>query len=156
VKLFRNLFVINIVIACLLGCSSSPQRSSGVVKQYELAMEAYKAGRFSDAEPMLRRLLNQYPQFAEGWYRLGNLYVRSGQNEAAVTAFKECLRYDPNYTKAWHNLAFVHLKIAIEILDEGIAKAQPNSPDYNQLMQLKLSMLAVSSETSKENSDVKK
>src|SRR3954469_25071579 len=155
-KTSNILLFLNIFILALTSCSSTntSPKSNSVVAQYERSMEAYKAGRFSDAEPMLRKLLAQYPHFAEGWYRLGNLYVRSGQNEAALTAFKECLRYDSNFTKAWHNLSLVHLKIAISVLDEGIVQAKPNSPEYNQLVQLKLSMLTVGAENIKEVNDL--
>jgi len=135
----------------LVGCSTSTSSKKSIYAQYERAIDAYNEGRFSDAEPMLRKLLLEHPQFAEGWFRLGNLYVRTGQNEAAITAFKTCLRYDNDNTKAWHNLSLVHLKMGIAALDEGIARTVPDTPDYNQLFILKKAMIGVSSDTARVN-----
>ncbi len=142
--------VVLVSVSGLLGCASSSGSKLGLVSQYESAMVAYKEGRFSDAEPMLRKLLGQYPQFSEGWYRLGNLYVRSGQYDAALTAFKTCLHYDANNTKAWYNLSLVHVKMSVSILDEGISKLQPGSDDYIQLNKLRTAILTTTVNLSKE------
>jgi tetratricopeptide (TPR) repeat protein len=146
-KNFKLFIVINVFSWCLLACTSAPK--TGLVAQYELAMVSYRDGRFSDAEPMLRKLLEKYPQFAEGWYRLGNLYVRTGQYEAALTAFNECLRYDSHYSKAWYNLSLTHLKMSINILDQGLEQVQIGSEEYNQLQQLKSAMLATATSLNK-------
>ena len=146
---------LNLIFAffCLVlaGCSTSSSPKKPVYTLYEHAVDAYNEGRFSDAEPLLRKLLTDHPQFAEGWFRLGNLYVRTGQNEAAITAFKTCLRYDANHTKAWHNLSLVHLKMGVAALDEGIARTAPNTPDYAQLLALKRAMLGVSADAAQLN-----
>lgn len=145
---------LNLIIALsfivLAGCSATTSKKS-VYTQYEHAVDAYNEGRFSDAEPILRKLLAEHPQFAEGWFRLGNLYVRTGQNEAAITAFKTCLRYDANYTKAWHNLSLVHLKMGVAALDEGLARTAPDTPDYNQLLILKKAMIGISADAARAN-----
>ena len=138
-----------VVMCCvwLSGCTTSASKRS-VYSQYEQAVDAYNEGRFSDAEPLLRKLLKEHPQFAEGWFRLGNLYVRTGQNEAAITAFKTCLRYDASLTKARYNLSLVYLKMGVAALDEGIARTPIGSADNNQLIALKKALLGVNADGS--------
>lgn len=140
-------FVLLINCIGFSGCTTSASNKS-VYTKYEKAVDAYNEGRFSDAEPLLRKLLKEHPQFAEGWFRLGNLYVRTGQNEAAITAFKTCLRYDGDLTKARYNLSLVYLKMSVASLDEGIARAAIGSADYNQLVAFKKAVLSVNADKS--------
>lgn len=149
-----RLVALVLVMSCVgfSGCTTSASKKS-VYSQYEQAVDAYNEGRFSDAEPLLRKLLKEHPQFAEGWFRLGNLYVRTGQNEAAITALKTCLRYDADHSKARYNLSLVHLKMGIAALEEGIARAVNGSSDYHQLVALKKAMLSVTTDKSQANAE---
>lgn len=147
-----NRIVIFLLSIWLTSCASS----TNITSRYEMAMNAYQQGRFSDAEPNLRKLVAEYPHFAEGWFRLGNLYVRTGQNEAAIASFKECLQHDPNYAKAWHNLSLSYVKMAVAVLDEGLSKASMPQSDRESIAALKSTILDVGSEAvkTKKTSDV--
>lgn len=130
-------------IAGTIGCASKSSPNLKTFDQYERAMESYQAGRYADAEPQLLSLLAKFPQFSEGWYRLGNLYVRTGQYEAAINAYNTCLRYDSNFTKAWHNLSLVHLKVAVQVLEEGIQNNSADKESIEQLAKLRRAMLDI-------------
>lgn len=142
-------FVVAALLTVTAGCATKSSTELKTLDQYERAIEAYQAGRYADAESRLLSLLEKFPQFAEGWYRLGNLYVRTGQHEAAINAYNSCLRYDANFTKAWHNLSLAHLKVAIQVLEEGMRNNGDDRDATEQLAQLRRAMLEIGNHTTR-------
>lgn len=54
-------------------------------------------------------IVTVFPDDARAWFRLGTIYLRTGQYGAAQMACERALRIDPGMSKAQANLALAHL-----------------------------------------------
>ena len=84
-----------------------------------------------------RYLSARFPDYAAGWYALGNQYARRGDNESARRTYLEALRLSPRMVQAENNLgvvlerlgriedAMAHYRRALEI-DPQYADARNN------------------------------
>jgi tetratricopeptide (TPR) repeat protein len=64
-------------------------------------------GRADSARIHARLLVTRFPDFAAGWYALGNQYARGGENDSARAAYEEALRIAPRMMQAENNLGVV-------------------------------------------------
>jgi tetratricopeptide (TPR) repeat protein len=124
--------------ACLLmgGCvgmngpnfnpSVAPQPSLDV--RLERADVAYREARLTDAERMYREIIDQHPRLTEVWVRLGNIYTRQNQLDAAVRAYGHALQSDRHEGRAWYNLSVVYLKMALGTLEHASHALPQDSP----------------------------
>jgi len=55
----------------------------------------------------VRELLALTPDYAPGWYALGNLNVRADRPDSAVAAYRMAIRFDPKLAQAENNLGVV-------------------------------------------------
>lgn len=76
------------------------------------AREAYEARDWRTAERHYAVLAKEIPQEAEYWFRLGNIYARTGRPDLAVRAYRETLVRDADFAKAWFNMGIVQLRQA--------------------------------------------
>ncbi|HSP17593.1 MAG TPA: tetratricopeptide repeat protein [Thermoanaerobaculia bacterium] len=60
------------------------------------AAKAINAGKDADAEPLLKQAISADDKFAQAYYELGMLYVRSGKNADAKTNLEKYLELDPS------------------------------------------------------------
>jgi len=60
------------------------------------AIALAQQGKPSEAEPILRRLTDRYPQEAAPWNNLGNVQLELGKLEDAENCYHNALRIDPN------------------------------------------------------------
>lgn len=60
------------------------------------AIALAQQGKPSEAEPILRRLTERYPQEAAPWNNLGNVQLELGKLEDAENCYRNALRLDPN------------------------------------------------------------
>lgn len=60
------------------------------------AAKAINAGKDGDAEPLLKQAISVDEKFAQAYYELGMLYVRTGKNADAKTNLTKYLALDPN------------------------------------------------------------
>ena len=78
----------------------------------QLSREAERvlaAGRLADAGAAYIRVVTAFPDNAQAWFRLGTIYLRTGQYAAAQMACERALRFEPGMAKAQANLALAHL-----------------------------------------------
>jgi tetratricopeptide (TPR) repeat protein len=73
------------------------------------AERALAAGRLVDGGAAYVRIVTVFPDDAYAWFRLGTVYLRTGQYGAAQMACERALRLDPAMAKAQANLALAHL-----------------------------------------------
>jgi cytochrome c-type biogenesis protein CcmH/NrfG len=73
------------------------------------ADRALVAGRVLDAGAAYVRIATAFPDDARAWFRLGTIYLRTGQYGAAQYACERALRFEPSMAKAQANLALAHL-----------------------------------------------
>jgi len=76
------------------------------------ATAAYTSSNWSESEKYYSLLVTSPGQKPEYWYRLGNIYAFTNRPDAAVVAYREALRQNPELAEAWFNLGIVQLKQA--------------------------------------------
>jgi tetratricopeptide (TPR) repeat protein len=92
-----------------------------------------ESGMTDSAFVHVRKLLGAFPEYAAGWYALGNLHVRVDQPDSARLAYEEALRLMPNLAPAENNLGAVLERLGR--LDEALAhyrragEVQPGFPE---------------------------
>ena len=81
-----------------------------------------KTGRTEEAIELLRHVLQTWPDYAEGYHRLGFILLEAGRPQQAAECYRQALRLDPNFVGAHLNFG-----IALMLLDrtpEGIEQFQ--------------------------------
>lgn len=108
-----------------------PQSSSGatdLVAVEKNAEAAYRAQDWATSERLYVELTKATPAATEPWFRLGNIYARTGRIELAVKAYRETVIRDTKHTRAWHNMGVVQLRQAAQSFGELQKYAAPDDP----------------------------
>lgn len=133
-----------IFIVPLSGCATNTQGTAVQASEFERllarANAAYTEARFDDAERLLVEVTSRYPTIAPAWFRLGNVYYRTGRYPAAVRAYEQALLYDQNHVNAWHNLALTRIRQAEEIVERGLAMTSLEQPERQALAALRATL----------------
>lgn len=102
----------------------SPQSREGFAALTR-ALDHYQAGRFAEAESLLRTIIR--PDFVEAQLSLGNALFAQGKVDEAIACYKQVLRINPN-----HDMALDNLRIALQaqnkagrVAESGTAVLQP-------------------------------
>jgi cytochrome c-type biogenesis protein CcmH/NrfG len=113
----------------MAGCAAQGEKINySLDDQLKQADEAYSEARLDDAERIYLQIAKGHPDLSEVWFRLGNIYTREGQFDAAVRAYSTTLRLDSSDGRAWYNLSLVHTKRAVATLEDAIRTLPPDSP----------------------------
>lgn len=118
----RHLMIISVLVTCgLLGACRSTPPSLQLQSQRSVtaAQQAYHVGDLLSAEALLQRHLQLHGDDVDGWFLLGNIYLRTAQYPAAQRAYARASQLRPAQAEIWHNLALVHLRQATHVLLEG-------------------------------------
>ena len=75
---------------------------------YDLGLKAYEDKKMDSALCYLESVIKEKQTFADVYNILGLLYYGKSRFEDAITAFKQALRLNPNYTDAGLNLTIVY------------------------------------------------
>lgn len=90
-----------------------------------------KSGKTGEAEAMLTKLTQDYPELAEPWNNLAVLYAGKGELDKAREALETAVRQKPSYATALENLGDVQARQASQSyerarkLDTGNARLSP-------------------------------
>jgi Putative Zn-dependent protease, contains TPR repeats len=90
-----------------------------------------KSGKAGEAEAVLTKLTQDYPELAEPWNNLAVLYAGKGELDKAREALETAVRQNPNYATALENLGDVQARQAGQSyerarkLDAGNARLAP-------------------------------
>lgn len=136
-----NKSFITIIAVLMIGCASNSEQPEGLTPKQKISflLEAddyYKKGLLTQAEARYRKALEENPNIYEARLKLGNIYVRKGQLEAAVLAFERCIEIDPDQVRAWNNLALTRVMQATEVTREGVTVTDPRAPERKKLERL--------------------
>ena len=71
---------------------------------YYMGMLLNQAGRYAEALPMLKGALEINLGDADAWLELGHAYAGVGQHQDAIDAYKQVVRYVPDYVEAYQGL----------------------------------------------------
>lgn len=107
----------------------SPQNPLAGATVGTLQMEL---GDTAAAVATFERLLQQHPDYADGWFNLGFIHEKQDNVAEAERCFRRALERKPNHDRAWYGLALVlireeRLREAIDALKQNV-KLQPMSP----------------------------
>ena len=93
-----------------------------------LADEAYDREDWSLAEKYYRRLINQVPTDAYGYFRLGNVLMQFARVDNAINAYNQAIKRDPNHIRALKNRSLAYL-LSAELNLEGTVKILKSQND---------------------------
>jgi tetratricopeptide (TPR) repeat protein len=65
---------------------------------------------YSQAVKGLEQFVVESPDYADGWYLLGNAYFADNQRDKAQAAYLRCLEISPKFTKARYNLGIIYTR----------------------------------------------
>lgn len=136
-----------LLMTLLAGCASTPPpqpaaAAAPVQTQLQKADRALREARLTDAEVLYRSLIQTHPELPEVWLRLGNVYTRQGQLDAAVRIYNEGLQHSRNDGRLWYNLAIARVKQAVQTLEASSAELPPDSPYRPRIQQLHDALLS--------------
>jgi len=96
-------------------------------ENYTKAVEAAQAGRYDEAEPMLKEILVQFPNLAPAHYNLGYVYQRKKDWKAAEAEYQRVTELEPGKSDAFLALAAVReLDGRMQEAAEGVIAAAPS------------------------------
>ncbi|QLE55077.1 tetratricopeptide repeat protein [Nostoc sp. TCL26-01] len=81
------------------------QERSQLIQQ---ANELYFQGNFPGAEASLCRFLKKFPEDAFGHFQLGNVFFRNKKTAAAISAYREAIRFKSQYALAYNAIGMVY------------------------------------------------
>jgi len=110
-------------------------------KKLEIANNEYEKGALFEAEKNYLNILSDHPGISDAWFKLGNIYYRSGRYKAAVNAFESVLKLDNMHDKAWYNLSLARVSQAIEVIDTSLGILERDSEAYIRGILLKKNLL---------------
>jgi superkiller protein 3 len=106
-KLF---FAVALVAALTWSGGAASQSEEPAAKAYLDAMEYVQKGNYSDALPLLQKVVSDSADFALGHYNLGFAYERLGAPDSARVAYEAALSLDSTLVIAHYSLATVALR----------------------------------------------
>ncbi len=119
----------------LIGCNLQNIQSDGppldlseITQLEQEAKKAYLNEDWATAEKAYQKLTIQIPGDVEPWFRLGNIYARTNQLNAAVATYREALIREPSNSKVWHNMGVIQLKQAANTFLEMQQYTEENDP----------------------------
>lgn len=96
-------------------------------RAYELSNKGDSAKYYKKALKGLVEYTERYPDFADGYYLLGNAYFSNGMMDKAIESYTKSLEFSPQFKKARYNLGYAY----IQKKEYTSAEAQ-----YNALLEL--------------------
>ena len=131
-RIYSLLPLLFLLQACNSPLAARPDMNPDELQQlYSDSIQAYRDGDMQQAESGLESLLQHKPGNANAWFRLGNVYARSGRYQQAVMTYRKALSIEPSLFKARHNLAIAHLRLA----SLSFADLQQQTSDSDPLKQ---------------------
>jgi Flp pilus assembly protein TadD len=98
-------------------------------ENYTKAVEAAQAGRYDEAEPMLKEILVQFPNLAPAHFNLGYVYQKKKDWKAAEAEYQRVTELEPTKSDAFLALAAVReLDGRTQEAAEGVLAAASNFP----------------------------
>ncbi|MCP5145617.1 MAG: tetratricopeptide repeat protein [Gammaproteobacteria bacterium] len=106
-----------ILLSLATGCTTlapkpTPPVAADISTLLASAEQAYRSQDWTAAQGYYEQVVHQDISQTESWFRLGNIYARTGQLPQSAQAFQTVLAQDSEHTRAMHNLGIVQLRQA--------------------------------------------
>ncbi len=82
--------------------------TEGLTEIYEEAKRLFEEGKYDEAEPLLKTIIQEKPTYADVLNKLGFIENLKGNLEEAVKYFQRAITINPRYTEASLNLAITY------------------------------------------------
>lgn len=134
-----RLLVPTLLLALLAGCAGLSGSKVPLQEVFALRNEAenlYQRGDYRAALAVYQTLSERVPEHTYTWFRMGNCHARLDNYEAAIDAYQRALTLDPEYSRAWLNLAYVQ---AQQLANTAIAMYElvpPGDPEAERIYAL--------------------
>ncbi len=106
----RHLLVL-LLVAFFTGCASFKSDPAALVDLHARALQAYGERDCDQAIELYSELAEGLPKNAEVWLKIGNCLARTNRREEAVDAYRQAIKRDPEYIKAWYNLSYLQAQM---------------------------------------------
>jgi tetratricopeptide (TPR) repeat protein len=150
-QMLRLLVLMNLLLLAACASSNQPEESAGnqqIMQLQSEAEKAYKLAMLDQAESLYLQVLASVPNYAPAWFRLGNIYTRTGRQEAAITAYLKCLSLEPSNQKVFYNISLVRLKQSTEVLSAASRQGAQDTALGRQIQALLSALNQLQSEPS--------
>ncbi|WP_227006729.1 tetratricopeptide repeat protein [Shewanella donghaensis] len=131
-----------------------PEGNQQIMILQSEAESAYKMAMLDKAESLYFEILASVPNYSPAWFRLGNIYTRTGRQEAAIAAYSKCLELDPENQKAWYNISLVRIKQSTQVLSTASRKGNLDTPVGRQINALLAALNKLQQEPRKSDSQI--
>ncbi len=140
--------IVGLTLILLGACVSTPQRTAErspfapapLEDRLFQANKAYEEGKLVEAEKLFLNIVFEHKALSDAWFKLGNIYYRSGRYPAAINAYETVLATDIDYEKAWYNLALTRRSQSIETLDMALRHIDKGSAFFTKSISLRKKM----------------
>ncbi len=91
---------------------------------YEKALDLFGAGKFTEAEAELLKLVQAHPSYADAYEALGRVYYKLERIDDAIRWMTKLSELKPDYAMAHTNLSIFYMKKGMkDLAEEEKAKA---------------------------------
>ena len=114
--------------------------NADVLQLLTLGTEAMNRRQFPEALLIFSQIVENFPDFAEGWNKRATLYYLVGNTDASIEDIKKTLELEPRHFGALSGLGLVYLqqgKLALaEEAFQQLITVHPNSPSAQENLRL--------------------
>ena len=112
-----------------------------------LGTEAMNRRQFPEALLIFTQIVENFPEFAEGWNKRATLHYLVGNTEASVSDIERTLALEPRHFGALSGLGLVYLQqgklTQAKDAFEKLIAVHPNSPNAQENLRLVIEQIAV-------------
>lgn len=121
--------------------------NSDVERLMVLGTEAMNRRQFPEALLIFTQIVENFPEFAEGWNKRATLHYLVGNTEASVSDIERTLALEPRHFGALSGLGLVYLQqgklTQAKDAFEKLIAVHPNSPNAQENLRLVIEQIAV-------------
>ncbi|MBI3545926.1 MAG: tetratricopeptide repeat protein [Gammaproteobacteria bacterium] len=101
------------------------------VRDFSNAIDAMQRGRYHDAERVLLKLTQEYPQLSGPYANLGIVYLHFGKMPQAVDALKQAIAINSRHAEYYNQLGIVYRQNGqLDLAQQAYEKALQLDPNY--------------------------
>jgi len=98
----------------------------GARKSMEKALKAFEKEKFDEAEDLLKSAINDYPDYGEAWFNLGQVFHKQGRKQEARDAYVRSMETDKLFVRPYIGLGWLSLserkwQEAVDFTEQALA-----------------------------------